>query len=369
MRTNNGKRLYVFGAVALAVFVGLMTLTGILCDGYATAGRVKAARDAELNHVDTGTVERAKAKLAAAETATAEALRHYEKVHAGLTAFLAQHFAELMTQGPATSNDANDSTAEDSPKADEPVKTEANPALEKANQQLSDLRRRRSELLTNLTETHPLVRQVELAIGDLEAQLKQIASATAATKPETEQQKPAIDIAATKKWQETEEQYRSLLQEVGVAEKSYHAALKTENSDLQSYERLAAAAKSAPTKLVTAGGANPRLAILLCGLIATAAGVLVARFARIPESTFHTVAEVRHSLGIAVLGVLPRETHVQPRERPRQELKWVRRAVMVAELSLVAAVAVIAISAVADREFLFDLIADPLAACSNKFWC
>jgi hypothetical protein len=104
-------------------------------------------------------------------------------------------------------------------------------------------------------------------------------------------------------------------------------------------------------------------------LIAIAAGVLVARFARIPESTFHTVAEVRHSLNMAVLGVLPREAHVQPRERPREESNWVRRAVAVAELSLVAAVAAIAISAVADRQFLFDLIADPLAACSNKFWC
>jgi hypothetical protein len=364
MRTNYGKRLYVFGAVALALFVGLMTLTGILCSGFATADRVNAAREADLNRVDVGTLERAKSKLATAESATAEALIQYETVHAELTAFLSQHFAELLTPSPVTSENTKDSTVaslRQTKNTDD--KARSNSAGEKANQQLADLRRRRADLLTNLTETHPLVRQVELAIRDLESQLKQID----ADAPQVEEQKPAA--VAVKNWEETEGQYRSLLKDVGTAEKAYHGAIKTENSVRQTYERLAAAAKAAPTKVVTAGGANPRLAILLCGLIAIAAGILVARYARIPETTFHTVAEVRQMLGVAVLGVLPRKAHVSPRERPRQQSKWVRRTVKIAELSLVAAVAVIAATAVIDRQFLFDLVADPLAACSNKYWC
>jgi hypothetical protein len=367
MRTNYGKRLYVFGAVALAVFVGLMTLTGILCDGFATADRVKSAREAELNRVDFASVERVKAKLTAAESATAAALIQYEKVHADLTTFLSQHFAELMSEKPVASKDEKPAAEHAADNAKGPVKdVEPNPAMDKANQQLTDLRRRRTDLLTNLTETHPLVRQVELAIGDLEKQLKQLATELPATKPQPEVQQPAV---AAKNWQETESEYRALLKEVGVAEKAYHAAQKAENSDRQTYERLAAATQAAPTKLVTAGGANPPMAIFLSGLIAVAVGILVARYARIPEATFHTAAEVRQSLGVAVLGVLPREAHLQPRERPRHESKWVRRTVTMAELSLVAAVAVIAVAAVADRQFLFDLIVDPLSACSNKFWC
>src|SRR5262245_55447139 len=96
MRTNRGRRLYVFSAVALATFVCLMMLAGILCNGFATADRVKAAREAEFQQADAGNLDQVKLNLAVAENATAAALEQYEKVHGELTDFLSQHFADLL---------------------------------------------------------------------------------------------------------------------------------------------------------------------------------------------------------------------------------------------------------------------------------
>jgi hypothetical protein len=380
MRTNRGRRLYVFFAVTLAVFVGLMTLTGILCDGFATADRVRAVREAELKQVESDAVDRAKLKLAAAEDATAQALDEYETVHGEFTSFLTKHFADLAAP---PSNDATTESRQNQSEStpQRPARQMIpNPAWEKANQQLADLRRRRTELLANLTESHPLVRQMELAVRDVENQLKSISSeiedesgksgvARETPSNTSVQRQLRIDPENNAVWHEADEMYRELMGKVAAAEDAYKQALNHEKTERREFDRLAASAATAPMVVTTAGGANPRLTIYLSGLVAIAAGVMVARWSRVSEATFQTAAEVRQSLGVTVLGVIPRDPHVEPRERPRRELKWVRRTVVGAELFLTAAVVMLVLTAVADRQFLFDLIADPLAACSSKFWC
>jgi hypothetical protein len=380
MRTNRGRRLYVFFAVALAVFVGLMTLTGILCDGFATADRVRAVREAELKHVETDAADRAKSKLAAAENATTLALHEYETVHGEFTNFLSKHFADLKTpQDNSTTTEPRQNQTEST--VERPARQmTSNPDWEKANQQLTNLRRRRTELLGNLTESHPLVRQMELAVHDVENQLKSIppeiegelveSSVARETSQNKElQQPPRNEPEKTVDWHLADEKYGELTGRVAATEEAYKQALDHEKTARREFDGLSARTAAAPTVVATAGGANPRLAIYLSGLVAIAAGVLVARWSRVSESTFQTAAEVRQSLGVTVLGVIPRDPHVEPRERPKRELKWVRRTVMGAELFLTAAVVMLALSAFADRQFLFDLIADPLAACSSKFWC
>ncbi|MCC7083743.1 MAG: hypothetical protein IT427_01905 [Pirellulales bacterium] len=371
MRTNRGKRLYVFGAVSLAVFVILMTLTGILSDGFASADRAKALKATETWQADVEATKRAKSNLAEIEASLAAALDKYNVAHQQFTRFLSEHFTELAranskaaTQQPVVENSAIVEQNQESRR-----RTGANPAWERANQQLAELRRRRTELLTNFTESHPLVRQMEMAIRDGESQLRLLALEVSEMPQAAQPKSPAISAETEQNWQIVNEHYRTLLEQVEAAEMAYQSTLQTEQSARQSFERLTAALKAAPRQLVTAGGASPRLSIYLCGLIAIAAGVLVGRSSQAAEITFHTAAEVRQSLGVAVLGVLPGDPYIQPRERPKNEPVWVRRLVGVAELSLAAAVLVLTISAMADRQFLFDLIADPLAACSNKYWC
>jgi hypothetical protein len=95
----------------------------------------------------------------------------------------------------------------------------------------------------------------------------------------------------------------------------------------------------------------------------------MARGARISEAAFRTAADVRQRLDVTVLGLLPTATHVSPREQPLREPRRVGRAVMAAELCLAAAVTFLVVTAILDRQFFHDLMANPLAACSQRFWC
>lgn len=384
MRTNRGRRLYAFFAVAMAVFLGLMIFTGIVCDGFAEPNQAPTISQVQispeggaLGGVKTATAD-LPAQVAEAEAATAAALRKFETANNRLADFLKEHFTELAKV-------VSELAEADSAQAAAPIAAQApaermvpNPAWEAANRQLLDLRRRLTDLLANLTESHPLARQMQITITDLESQLKKIPvelkappiESPVAFVPQPEALKAAKTRAeAAGRWRRTEEEYQQLSQDCFSAEQAFKLALQHEQAERRLAEQKAST--PAPTAIVLAstGGANSAVAIFLCGTIAIAAGVLVARKARTAEATFHSAAEVRQSLGTAVLGVIPRAPQRVPRERPRQESKWVGRAVQVAEVALAAVVLLLAISSITDSHFFLDLVNDPLAACSKKFWC
>ncbi len=380
MRTNRGRRLYVFFAVALAVFISLMTLTGIVCNGFTMVGREVTTRLSNEKSLNRTEAEKSKAKLLDAERTTANALNQYEAVHSHLTEFLTQHFSDLASASTDKTDNNQTLNVDVQENKEMQVLAVPNPAWEKANQQLTDLRHRHENLLANLTESHPLVRQMEFAIADLETQLKGIPQelvensekSTIAPKsslPGMLKDLPVTQADSATRWREAEDQYRNLLQEVTKAEQSYHAALLNEQTERRDAEKAASEPKVVQVVLASSGGANPQLSIYLCGIIAIAVALIVSRHAQLREPIFQTAAEVRQSLGTAVLGVIPRDPYILPREQPKQESKWVHRTVLAAEVILAVAVLLLVISSLVDTQFFLDLITDPLGACSNKFWC
>jgi hypothetical protein len=163
--------------------------------------------------------------------------------------------------------------------------------------------------------------------------------------------------------------FRRLEEKVSAAHLKYLTALA--GVDAARQKRL----KSLESKLAVSnlerppGAANPTLTFLICGLLAVASGVAAARSARKPEPVFRNAAEVRQKLELTVLGILPFKSHQSPREQPFDEPRWIGRLVFASEVCLVAMVAVLIVSASADRHFFRELLANPLSACSQKWWC
>ncbi len=95
---------------------------------------------------------------------------------------------------------------------------------------------------------------------------------------------------------------------------------------------------------------------------------MVVRTAQVPEAVFTTAAQVRQRLAVTIIGFLPRRAEYVVRENSRREPKWIRRMLLAAELYLVAIVLVLTVLSLADHQFFGHLLANPLAACSQKFW-
>ena len=114
--------------------------------------------------------------------------------------------------------------------------------------------------------------------------------------------------------------------------------------------------------------ADPRRTILWCGGLAAVLGLIVAKRAGVTEPVFRAASAVRQMLGLPVLGILSRGPSQQPREQPQLEPRWVRSTVLSAELWIAAVVLLLAATALADQQFWRDLLSDPLAACSRRFF-
>src|SRR4029079_18755557 len=83
------------------------------------------------------------------------------------------------------------------------------------------------------------------------------------------------------------------------------------------------------------GQANPKGAILWCGIASLILGIVFGWNAKYAEAVFHSAAEVRQQLGLSVLGLLSLSPGQTPRERLVAESPWIGRLVTTSELLLV----------------------------------
>ncbi len=301
----------------------------------------------------------------------------------------------------------------------------SNPQWKELREKLEKLQQQRKKLLETLTASHPSVIAVDLDITEVEQQLQTIpaqiggegqqqeqiatpAATTVATEtpPESHEEisplpakqpamvpAPTIDLAAwASRWSTENSQFHDLAKQLTAAKEKYRAAMEQEEAARKKHSKAAAAVAAfalppapepaaapapaaaptfeiAPEPVAVSSGARPWRTIPWCGLVALVLGLIVASKAVISEPVFRAAAAVRQALDLPVLGILSRGPAQLPREQPQREPRWVRRTVLSAELWLAAIVLLLAATAWADQQFWRELIADPLAACSRKFFC
>ncbi|HEY2882007.1 MAG TPA: hypothetical protein VGJ15_06225, partial [Pirellulales bacterium] len=187
------------------------------------------------------------------------------------------------------------------------------------------------------------------------------------------------------KWREENAKFRELSDQAHDAELKYRKAVDAESAAWKqnstaiklavenAVKQTEAIVVAPPSVAAPLSGprrlANPRLSILLSALVAIAAGAWVALRARPPESVFRSASEVRHTLGLTVLGELAAEPNAPRQEQPRREPMWTTNSVRASEWCLAAICGFLIVAALADRGFFLSMLADPLAACTHKFWC
>ncbi len=226
--------------------------------------------------------------------------------------------------------------------------------------------------------THPAVQAVQSAISEAEGQLQSIPKeipgqqSAPISRPPTAQPNPSREssILLNEAIQNADAEFRKRSDELTAAKQKYEAAKERELAANQrqhaaEVEHVTAAGAAANNR----GSASVAATIYLSGLCSIAIGLAIALFARVKETTFRSAAEVRQKLGLTVLGFMSRGQGEAPQEKPRREPRWVSRSVLAAELVVAASIVCLIAAAIFDHNFIHSLLENPLAACSQKFWC
>ena len=420
---NLRQRLHAFLAIGLAVFLLSLTAVGLTHRGFqfsATAAPLPAIPDAAVTQSETE-LQTASTAYQQAREKTIATLDRYQAANARLRDFLDDSFAKFAAlekqasdketaieqpsaQPPATvpPPPASQQQIAQAPPAIQPNPLLPNPLWIELNQRVNELQSRRLALLQTLQPDHPTIQAVDLSIADANSQLnrtpKQILDPSVNVLPaptnQTANQSPAqaptpqapiapppaansqISLAAIR---ETDDQFRALSEQVTSAQTECQSAMSLQNSAWRKKTQAeldhaaALAARSAADKLaatqLASGGANLRHSLLASALLALACGLVVAIFARPSEPIFRSAAQIRQQLGLTILGLIPFSPFQSAHEKPRRQPRWIRRSILFAELCVAAIVLLLAVTALADKHFLNNLLANPLAACSQKFFC
>jgi hypothetical protein len=359
------RRLHAFLAIALAVFLATVAFVGYFWHGYVPPGEAKSLPAAPRPDpaLTARQLEKATINLEVAQHKSADALEAYEFANAALVEFVSANLKQLKDLESGAASEWNESTT-----SEPSTVAETNPRWTELHDQIVKLENRRTELLVTLMPSHPSIRYVDLQLADLESQLKlvpeKLASTPATVVNEPNQKKVLLE------WHKVDADYCKMRERQSAARKTYDETIASEAAARREYDRANSqnlAAQAPPEK--PKGNANPKTAIFFAALFAIGIGIPIALKARRNETTFRSTAEVRQTLDLPVLGYLPRAAGEQPRDRPLSEPSWIRQAIFSAELCVAAMVARIAVAGIFDHQFLFDLLANPLAACSQKFWC
>jgi hypothetical protein len=226
--------------------------------------------------------------------------------------------------------------------------------------------------------THPMVRSVEASIANVESQLKSIAKEipgednsvqerAATTESKSHRESPAISNDAIEK---ADAEFRQRSDELEAARQKHAAAKERECAARQQQQKAEAENIAAiTTSPEIRSSALAATTIYLSGLVSISIGLVIASFARVTEATFRTAADVRQKLGLTVLGFISRRPGETPEEKPRIEPHWVSRFVLVAGVVVAASIACLVAASLLDPHFCHSLLENPLAACSQKFWC
>jgi hypothetical protein len=412
---NAWRRLYVFLAVALAVFLAALTGVGTLCHGFAIppAGGSQPAAIQPLP-----IPPKVKTALAAAEEQGQDAYQaaqcaadEYQTTDIQLQDLLNAHFDELLhaaesadvqNTSPSTTADspATPSLSSSSTQLSPPTpQLIINPRWLELRDQIDQMRSQRLKLSATLLPTHPTMQALEQSLSDLDQQLKStpkeipdpaIEDSTdsqsgpglaqsqqnrpAARPSSVPAEPPAPNVLTTlrPRWQKTADEYRELTAQLQDEKNQCYEALNNQSAAWQRKAQIPAdyiATLTMPRVPVKPLGADPRTAIYWCGLLAVVAAALIAGGARGSKAVFRTAAEVRQRLALTILGFLPPRLSLASRARPPGEPRWIGRTLLAAELYLLAVVVLLTVMAVLDHQFCGQFLANPLAACSQKFFC
>jgi hypothetical protein len=395
------RQVYVAVAVALATFLLAISAVGVACRGYEIPTSATPAVPAKPVVADEHNPSRVDGRRADEQlhSAVEAASTEFADAETALAKFVLAHFKELVESKIAsaaktkTSGDSNGSIPvyplpqPSAPQQPAPAALVENPRWRELNDQLDNLKRRRSEMLETRLPAHPAIRALDASISALESRLGELpqqvpapnepATTSVVNQPRNQETPSAPASAAVvpqmageiaERWRTAEAEFRKLSGRADSAQRKYRAAVEQEKAAWKSNREIAekpVTVIAGPPKV----RANPKSTILLCGMFSILVGFAAGSGARNPEAVFESAADVRQQLGLTVLGLLPLAPGQQPRERAVSEPHWIGRMVVGSELLLTAIVAVLIVAAVTDRHFFHALLTNPLAACSQKWWC
>jgi hypothetical protein len=412
------RRLYVFVAVALAVFLAVISSIGLVCHGFATA---PAGNQASVEKHSTNTpvpvppelkvaLTKAQQRGQQAYQAVQAAVDQYQATDVELQDLLNSHFEDLLqaataaAKAPVPANAApmlsaipetnSNALDERTPEFSAPTAPTSiiNPRYQDLEDEIVQLRRQRTVLSEKLLPTHPEMQKIDDSLSELEDRIRSVqkeipgpvpvhpmlsSSEPNGKQPELLEPKPiaspasAVFATLLPRWQKVADDYRELTDRLQTEKNACYDALNHESATWKRKAEIPAdylATLTTTQTTVQLRGADPKTAIYWSGFLALIAAVLVARHAQVSEAVFQTAAQVRQRLAVTIIGFLPRRPDYLARVNSGREPRWIRRLLLAAELYLAVIVLALMVLSLADHQFFNHLIANPLTACSQKFW-
>lgn len=375
---NGRRRFYVFLAVALGQFIFAMALFGTLCQGFAIhdpeaeQATAKARSDALAARQ---AARRAEAEVASAVKAFTEARR---SAHVAMQEYdvARRKLLDYVQQGLETPTSKTEVAA--TPSTPHPV---PNPEWKKLRDKLGDLLRQRNALLTKMTLSHPTVKALDLTIAEVESQIAEMPEVV--EDPANDKVATSVNVAADSEDAAAagstmdREHAKTLALAADASRQQFEQKLAAEDAAWAQQSKAiddamralgdVATAPVEPATAAKASGASVPYSIVCAAIWAIAIAWLVARKACVNEKAFQSPAEVRHALDLPVLGLLTSNPQAV-KESPRREPVWVRRTVLTCEAWLVGVAVMLAVVSLLDTSFFQAFLADPLDACSKRFW-
>jgi hypothetical protein len=243
--------------------------------------------------------------------------------------------------------------------------------LEKAT---AEYQRARSATISALADYNAIRARLDDYVHERFANLAQILPAADQPAQEVIEPSNAPPVSVTDL--HVDDRHRALQNQVADAQQKCRAALDRQNDAWQHKLRIASDKAIADQTAATLRAQQPsiddgplRATILWCSLLAVTIGVFVCANASVTERVFETAADLRQQLGLTVLGLLTAAPNRTPRDRPRREPNWIRHSIRSAEFCLLALAAALTVLCLSDQQFFTKLLADPVAAISQKLWC
>ena len=247
-----------------------------------------------------------------------------------------------------------------------------NPRWLELHQQLANLKHRRSELLSDVTEHHPELKDYDKHIADVTKQLR----ATPAWIDLGESGQPAERKDTTAELSDALAKHQHKSQAVISATKLLEAARdKFEEAAAVEQESHRAASTSARLELAWhtpadshegVGWRAPRGSTSLALLVALAGGGLAAVCVGKPDFRLRTIGQARRMLSVPVLAVLSRDDSDGPDASPASDSRWARHLRFAAEIVVLGFIAAWIVCLSADSTFASDVARQPLTTLGGS---
>ncbi len=355
-----GRRIYVFGVTAAAIFFVGLLVSSIVA---ANPRRADLPQPSDMSIAENPAERLPWGMLQAIRKDVVRSRRRLELAENDLFQFLNQRFLAVRETSivPIGSPPVaiQLSTVEPAP---------VDPKWAELENELTSAQRHRSDLLKTMQPLHPEVERLDLSIAELRQKLEQ-KPVTAGTSPASLAQAPVAESAPTvvRPSNVSEEAaraaYQRLLVAAGRGRTKYEAAMERER---QAYGEFGAAFEMA-TRLETSRPieiAEPEVAPAPMGpisLVALAIGMLAAICVRRIAPTYRAVREIEESLKVPVLATLSPAISMRrgagAMAAPATlDPAWVRHGVSCSQFLLAIAVGIVLVLAIVDQPTLRHLI-------------